>query len=98
MPDVADIIPEELKEGWQAFEQWRVARQRAGIPLPPGAVFIPALYFRYAAVVSNHRGANGWPGTSRAAYGSAKNRLIGMFGLPWCVPEARVLKSGSVMS
>lgn len=33
-------IPQHLQEGHKAFTEWRDARTRAGIPLPPGAVFI----------------------------------------------------------
>jgi len=33
-------IPEHLVEGWKAFEDWRIARERAGIPLPPGGYFV----------------------------------------------------------
>lgn len=34
------VVPEHLIEGHEAFEQWKKARQMAGIPLPPGATFI----------------------------------------------------------
>jgi hypothetical protein len=33
-------VPAELREGWQAFCEWRNAMARAGTPLPPGGVFL----------------------------------------------------------
>lgn len=37
---VEELIAPHLKEGWQAYREWWVARYRSGNPLPPGGVFI----------------------------------------------------------
>jgi len=38
--DLANALPEGLRQGWINFNQWAVAREKAGSPLPPGGVFI----------------------------------------------------------
>lgn len=35
-----NTLPESLREGYAAFQDWRDAMARAGHPLPPGGVFI----------------------------------------------------------
>jgi hypothetical protein len=37
---IEGLLPDHLKEGWKAYQEWWVARYRSGNPLPPGGVFI----------------------------------------------------------
>lgn len=40
MDDAAQKVPEHLKEGWEIYQAWWMARYRSGDPLPMGGVFL----------------------------------------------------------